>query len=401
VIPETPPFATEGRLIGTLSKEGNNWIYEKFTGKFGASDLSGTVQYESKKPRPLVSANLTSNLLRLEDMAPLIGGGSDSEQAKRGIVQPPDKALPVKTFDTQRWKIIDAEVKFTGRKIHRGKNLPLDDLVTTMHLKDGIMSFTPLNFGVAGGNLISTLKLDGRNKIIKAEMKISARHLKLKQLFPASQPMQASIGEINGDALLTATGNSIARLLGSSNGEIKALVNQGTISKLLLEQIGLNVGSIVLTKLFGDKQVRINCMASDFMVTDGLMQTRNFVIDTEEAVLAMDGQINLAQEQLNLTIYPHSREFHVLSLRSPLYIKGSFKQPAIDIDKRVLVAKAGGAIALGILAPIATALIPLISPAEGNESGCDRLLQEAKEKPQAPPPGKTTQAKPALKKSNN
>jgi uncharacterized protein involved in outer membrane biogenesis len=394
VLPDTPPFSTTGHLIGSPGAGGGNWIYEKFTGKVGASDLSGTLHYQAKQPRPELNGVLASNLLQLEDLGPLIGAdpkaASKADPAPRKVVaQPGDKALPVQEFRTERWTSIDAHVKFTGHKILRSEALPIDSLVTDLHLKDGILSLTPLNFGVAGGKLVSDVKLDGRGKSIKAEMKVSARGMKLKQLFPTFDLMKASIGEVHGDTMLTSTGNSVATLLGSSNGELKALVNRGTVSKLLLDQIGLNVGSIILTKLFGDKQVNINCMASDFNVTNGLMDAKTFIVDTDEAVLLVNGQINLAREQLNLTINPRSRGVHLVSLRSPIYVTGSFKKPNVNIDKGVLASKAGGAIALGTLAPVITALLPLTNVGAEGDSGCNRLLAEAQIKPAASPPGKT------------
>ena len=242
--------------------------------------------------------------------------------------------------------------------------------------------------------------LDGSGKVgkdaIKATMKVTARHLKLKQLFPTLQPLQASTGEINGDASLSAVGNSVASLLGASNGEIKTLINQGTLSKLLLEEMGLNIGSVILTSLVGDKQVKLNCMATDFGVTNGLMQTRSFIIDTDDAIVDVSGNINLTQEQLDLTINPNSKGLRVLSLRAPLYVLGSFKQPSVSVDKGVLAMKAGGAIALAALAPVALApaaallaLIPLINTGPGENSECAKLLAEARVKPVAPPPGRT------------
>lgn len=388
LLPETPPYATEGHLTGILDKQGGDWKYERFTGKVGASDIAGTFSYESGKPRPLLTGVLVSNLLKLEDLGPLIGLDSNASKIKST-----DKAFPARAFHTERWASIDANVKFTGRKILREKELPIENLVTELHMKDGVLSLTPLNFGVAGGNLISTVKLDGREKTIKAEMKMSARHLKLKELFPTFQVMQASFGEINGDVLLSGTGNTVAALLGSSNGEVKGLIDQGTISKLLLEQIGLNVGSIILTQLFGDRQVNINCMATDFSVTNGLMQARTFVIDTDEAVLLIKGQINLKNEQLDLTINPESRGARLVSLRAPLYVTGSFKKPEVNVDKGVLATKAGGAIALGVLAPIATAILPLVNMGGAKDSGCNKLLEEARTKPVAPPPGKPYRGK--------
>lgn len=73
LLPQTPPFATEGHLIGKLGKDQSDWIYEKFSGKVGSSDVGGTLEYQSKQPRPLLKGEVVSNLLRFEDLAPLIG----------------------------------------------------------------------------------------------------------------------------------------------------------------------------------------------------------------------------------------------------------------------------------------------------------------------------------------
>ncbi|MGB7193737.1 MAG: AsmA family protein [Collimonas pratensis] len=389
VLPATPPFSTEGRLIGKLSSAGGDWTYDKFSGRVGSSDLSGTLEFVAQKPRPLLRGTLLSNQLRLEDLAPLIGADSNASKANRGdgAAQPSNKVLPVEQFDTSRWGSIDADVKFTGRKIVREKELPIQDLVADLHLKDSVLSLTPLNFGVAGGNLISNIKLDGSGKLIKADMKISARHLKIKQLFPTFESAQASLGEINGDASLSAVGNSVASLLGSSNGELKTLINQGTISKFLLEAAGLNIGNVVITKLFGDKQVKLNCLASDFAVTKGVMDARTFVMDTDDAVINVQGQINLAQESLALTVKPETKGMRIFSLRSPLHVSGTFKNPDVGVDKGILALKAGGAIALGVLAPVA-AVLPLINITPAQENDCAALLARAKQKPVAPPPGK-------------
>lgn len=389
-LPKTPEFSTEGHLSGTTSDSGGKWTYDKFSGKVGESDIAGSLTYEAKKPRPLLSGAVVSNLLRLSDLGPIIGADSNESKKERGVApsQPTDKILPVEKFTTERWGSIDADVKITGRKIVRDASLPIENLDTHLHLQDRIVTLTPLNFGVAGGNMIANIKLDGRDNIIKAEAKISARHLKLKQLFPGFQPMQASFGEVNGDTSLSATGNSIASMLATSNGEIKALINEGTISKLLLEQIGLNLGNVILSQVFGDKQVKLNCMATDLSVTNGLIQTRTLIVDTEDAVLYISGNIDLAKEKLDLTINPKSKGLRIVSLRAPLYVTGDFKTPKVNVDKGVMALKAGGAIILGAVAPI-SALLPLVNVGTEEENKCVALLKEAQEKPVAPPPGKT------------
>jgi AsmA family protein len=169
---------------------------------------------------------------------------------------------------------------------------------------------------------------------------------------------------------------------------VKSLISQGSISKFILEAAGLNIASALAAKLFGDRQVQLNCMAADFAVKDGVMQTRMFVIDTNDATITADGNINFAEEKLNLNIYPESKGVRIISLRSPLYVGGTFKEPDFGVDKGVVAAKAAAATVLGVAAAPAAALLALINPGPAEDSPCVPLLKQAGKKPQAPPPGK-------------
>jgi uncharacterized protein involved in outer membrane biogenesis len=393
-LPETPAFSTSGHLVGELDREHGRWTYDKFKGKVGASDIGGKLVYEGGKPRGKLSGNVATHQLLFSDLAPLIGGDSNESKKARGVetVQPGGKVLPVEEFRTERWKAIDADVRYTAESIRREKTLPISKLSTHLIMKDGVITLAPLDFGAAGGTLRSTIRLDGsgaRGKnTIAATAKVAARHIQIKQLFPTIEKMQATVGEINGDAQLSATGTSVAALLGSSNGEVKALVNQGTISKMLLEEMGLNVGNIIVTKLFGDKPVQLNCLAADFDVNKGLMQSQVFVVDTQEAIIRVNGTVSLANEQMDLTIKPDTKALRLFTLRAPLYVRGPFSKPEVSVDKGVLALKAGGAAVLAAAAAPVAALIPLINTGPGENSECGKLVALAKEKPTAPPPGK-------------
>jgi uncharacterized protein involved in outer membrane biogenesis len=392
LLPETPAFSTEGRMIGTLDGNSSRWTYDQFKGKVGSSDIAGHLEFQSGKPRGALSGNVVSHVLNFADLGPLVGADSNASKAARGVnaVQPAGKVLPVETFHTERWKKVDADVKFSADRIVRDKQLPISKLNTHLVMKAGVLTLNPLNFTLAGGNMVSNIKLDGSGRegkdAIKATAKVTARHLQIKQLFPTIEKMQATVGEINGDAQLSATGNSVATLLAGANGELKTLVNQGSVSKLLLEEMGLNIGNIVLTKLFGDKPVQLNCMATDFAVTNGLMQTRTFVVDTDEAIITADGTVNLANEQLNLTLRPQTKALRIFSLRSPLHVSGPFNKPNVGVDKGVLALKAGGAALLATAAAPVAALLPLINTGPGENSACGQLLAAARVKPVAPPP---------------
>jgi uncharacterized protein involved in outer membrane biogenesis len=392
VLPDTPPYRTRGRLTANLAKNASEFRYQNFTGVIGESDIGGTLTFAQGEPRPKLFGELLSKQLRFADLAPLIG--ADAKPGEKAapdttVRQPADKALPVAPFRTDRWNAIDANVKFTARRIVKSEDLPITDLSAHLILKDAVLTLDPLNFGMAGGTLVSTLRLDGKREPLGAAIDMTARHLKIKELFPTFDVMKTSIGEINGGAKLTATGNSVSALLGSSNGEAKLLVENGTISKFLLEAMGLNVGSVVISKLFGDKPVQINCGVADFAFTDGVARARTFAIDTQDAVIAVDGAVDFKNEKLALTVHPNSKGLRIISLRAPLYVGGTMKKPAVSPDIAVLALRAGGAAALAVVAPVALAVIPLIDLSSSKESQCGRLLADWNSRTTAPAPGKT------------
>ncbi|CAE6760995.1 AsmA family protein [Paraburkholderia aspalathi] len=396
-LPDTPPYATEGRLVGQFKPGANVFKYENFTGRVGGSDLNGSLTYTAREPRPLLQGELVSHLLQFADLAPVIGADSKASKAKRGdaTAQPANKVLPVEEFRTDRWKAIDADVKFTGRRIVKDANLPITDLYTHVVMTDGVLSLEPLKFGVAGGSLSSDIHLDGSTTPLKGRFATSARHLKLKQLFPDFKTMQNALGEINGDAALTATGNSPAALAATSNGEVKALITDGTVSRLLMEAAGLNVANVVYEKLFGNRDVKINCAAADFVATNGVLDSRVFALDTDDAVINIDGNVNLRDESMDLGVHPHTKGFRVFSLRSPLYVKGTFKDPHVGVNATALALRGGAVIGLGLINPFA-ALIPLLAPSNNKPLPCGELLAQVRQAPTAPAPGMKQQPKPAI-----
>ncbi|WP_321868171.1 AsmA family protein [Paraburkholderia tropica] len=397
-LPETPPYATEGRFVGQFRKGASVFRYENFTGRVGGSDLNGTLVYTQRDPRPLLSGELVSNLLQFSDLAPIIGADSKASKARRGdtVQQPADRVIPVEPFKTDRWKAIDADVKFTGRRIIKQGSLPIQDLYTHVTMTNGVLDFEPLQFGVAGGTFATRLSLDGSGAPLKARGTVEARHLKLKQLFPGVKSMQQALGEVNGDASLSATGNSPAALAATSNGEVKALVTQGTVSRLLMEAAGLNVANVVYEKLFGNRDVNINCAAADFVATNGVVNPRVFALDTDDAVIDIDGPIDLRDESMDMKVHPHTKGFRIFSLRSPLYVKGTFKNPHVGVDAAALALRGGAMVGLGLLNPFA-ALIPLIAPSNNKPLPCAQLFSQIRQHPVAPPPGQKMRAPAAAK----
>ena len=382
-MPNSPKYAMEGRLVGRFKRGASKLRYEDFTARIGGSDVGGNLEYESRTPRPLLSGKIESDELQFRDLAPLIGANVDAGDKNR----PTAKVLPVVPFRPERWQAMDADVRFTGDRVFRDSQLPIHKVDTRIVMDNAIMLLEPLKFRYAHGDVDATLRMDGRTAPIKATLDLKARDMQLNNLFPAD-PGQVTLGRADGEAKLTATGDSVGTLLGAANGGLKLRLGGGTMSKGLLETIGLNLPNIIVTKLFGDKQVKIDCAAADLVGSNGVFDSRSFVIDTDIALIEVTGKIDLANERVDLVVHPHSKGVRVFSLRSPIDVKGPFRDIDVSVQKGPLLARAAGAIGLAVVAAPAAALLPLTSTSLGApDSRCEELVKVA-QKAQAGKPAR-------------
>jgi AsmA protein len=378
--PETRSYATQGHLIRT----GNTWRYQEFTGRVGTSDIAGFVQVVTGGKRPALSADLHSELLDLDELATVIGARPDKVAPTATAALAQQRVLPDLPFKADRWNSVDADVQLHAAKLRRGKALPLDKLEAHLHLLDSVLTLDPLNFGLAGGQLSTKITLDGRTLPIQARAQVRARKVLLAQLFPTIDLSKSSIGQVNGEFDLTGSGNSVGHMLASASGKLGLVVAGGQISKLLMEKAGLHLWEILSLNLSGDRLVKLRCAVADFNVKRGVMQTEALVFDTQVTTLIGTGTIDLAQEQLDITLNPKTKNTSPVALRSPIYLRGSFAKPRVEIDKVRVTARAVGAVVLGAINPL-LALIPLIDAGPGKDSDCAQLVHDARAWPRAQP----------------
>ena len=386
VLPNTPPFDTDGRLTGSLEPERAVWQYDGFDGKVGQSDLHGSLKYTSGKPRPRLTGTMSSNQLRLADLGPTIGA-SKPDNTRRGREadgKGRGKVLPDSKFAAERWNAMDMDIVFKGRHIIRPESLPLEDLSVHAVMENAQLKLAPLTFGVAEGKIESQVSIDGRTPPLKAQIRGTVQGLQLSALFPKVQLMKKSFGRMDGAIALESSGNSVAGLLGQGTGEMRLYVRDGTLSKQMLDLAALNVGSIIVGRLFGEnKEAHLRCAVADFTVVDGLATTRVVKMSTEDAIVEATGTIDLGTEEMNLRIKPESLEWKFFSLRSPLYVKGTFGDPKVGVEAGPLLLRAGAAVVAAVAAPAALALVPITVPAADDDTHCKPLLDLGKQPVQA------------------
>lgn len=374
-LPRTPKYSTQGHLLHS----DHQWQYDKFSGQIGKSDVSGNIQLARGVKRPLLTGNLSFKLLDLADLGSLVGMSEQNNASKSGkpVARNKRDVLPKLPFRTDRWSSVDADVKIQANRIQRAKELPIENLSTRVQMRDSVLTLDPLQFGIAGGTLGGSITLNGEQNPIESKINIHARRLLLNKLFPTVKLSKTSIGQVNGEFVISGKGDAVSQMLASANGKVALLVDGGEISKLMLEMIGLHIWEILELKVTGDKVIKLNCAVADFDVKQGVLQTKAMVLDTAITTIVGTGDINMAQETLHLDLQPHTKVFSPVALRSPIYIRGKFAKPEVKLDKSKLIMRSAGSIAMGIVNPF-LAFIPLIDTGPGKNSQCGKLIHEAK-----------------------
>ncbi len=372
-IPSTPPY----RLKGRLKRNNDTWRYENFTGVAGDSDLGGTAQIEVGGERPFLKADLVSKRLDFDDLAGFVGappktGAGESanaeQKAEAAALAAKPTVLPDTPYDLSKLRAMDADVKWKAQRINAPK-LPLDDMDAHLKLDDGLLRLEPLNFGVAGGDIRSTIRMDARKPTISTQLKASIRKVQLGGLFPDAKLAEQASGGISGEIDLAGTGNSIAAMLGSSDGKVAVGMGRGHIGNLIMELAGLDVAESLKFLFTGDRQIPLRCAWGDFGVQRGLMTSQQIAFDTTDTLVLGEGTIDLKQEKLDLLLRPRPKDISILALRSPLRIGGTFKDPSFRPDFKALGIRGAIALTLGSIAPPA-ALLATIETGPSEDSNC-------------------------------
>jgi uncharacterized protein involved in outer membrane biogenesis len=383
VFPSTPPYGLKGRL----KHEGAIWSFSNFSGRVGDSDLSGTIRVDTAPKRPVMKADLVSNLVDFKDLAGFIGGkpgadkeqkSSEEEQKVAAAEKESDRIFPDQRYDLERLRAMDADVRLRAKRI-LAPNLPIDDLNAKLSLNDGVLKFEPTVFGVANGRIEIYSTFDGSKQPSKVNIDARLRQLDLKR-FVKSEFAQKTIGPIGGRIALSGTGDSFRELMATASGNTFVMMSGGEISELLVRLAGLNVARALGVLARGDKPIPIRCALLDLQGNDGQMSVQTLAFDTANSVVSGEGNIDLRDEKLNIVLTPVPKDFSPFSLRSFIRVNGSLKNISVFPDPiktgtESLVAKIFNVFVMLALSPLQPRDLGLAKDVD-----CDALMARVQER---------------------
>jgi uncharacterized protein involved in outer membrane biogenesis len=387
-LPMTPPYDLKGRL----HREGAVWRIENTAGRVGNSDLGGMIKLDAGRERLYIEADLRSKVLDYRDIGPLVGlrpekereantaAMNENEKAvaqKAAAKRPPLKVLPDAPLAVEQIRQVDARVKFHGDKVE-APNTPLSAVDLDLLLENSVLHLRPLKLGVAGGQVDADIRIDARTDAVLTRYDVRLNRFRLERFLESTGLKDSGSGEINGRIRLDGYGDTVQKSLGSANGDIRMVMQDGSLSNLAMELVGLDVAEAAKFWAGGDKRIPLRCFVTDFRVEQGVMTPRVFVLDTTDTTVTGEGSISLKDELLGLRIKAHPKDPSLLAARTPITVNGAFSRPSIGLDAGPLAARGAGAVALGVLLTPLASILAFIEPGLERDSDCAALLGQVR-----------------------
>lgn len=356
--PPTPPYSLKGNLV----REGETWHFTKMQGRIGDSDVAGEVKVDYGREKPVLTANLVSDNLDFDDLAPLVGAPPDTdetasaEQKKAAAeLKQKDELFPDLPLNVNLLDVMDMEVSLDAKKVRAENYFPVQALAGTVTVRGGKATVKPLKMALAGGSLEGALSLDSNQKPSVAAADIKLRNADLKAFFKGSQFFETTEGKVGADIDISGQGKSLAEVMGSSNGKTFFTMSGGALSGLLVEAAGLDITEALVLYVGDDARVPIRCAAGPIDLTKGVARFDRIIMDTTDSVLYVRGESNLRRQTLVMDIFADAKDFSVLDFDAPVHLEGKIRAPKISIGKGVP--------------------IPLIEPGDAKDVDCNLLLE--------------------------
>ena len=376
-IPRTPPY----RFAGRIHREGELWRIRGFEGKLGGSDLSGNLKFTYRDDRPFLDGDLESRKLDFRDFAGFIGANPKPDAPPR------PKLLPEEPYDVEGLRVADADIRFKSANIVTPK-MPVDEVYAHVKLDHGVLTLKPANATVGFGRIAADIMMDARGEKILAKFDTRIDKVPFQRLLAKTPFGKEAGGTFFGRMNLAAAGNSIAEMAAAADGGITVIMEQGRIGELLMELIGLDIAESLGLVLTGNNpSIPIQCVIQDFIVSDGVVKTKLFLLDTTDTKVTGEGSVDLRSEKIDFRLAAHPKDPSLFSARTPVILNGTLRSPSGRPEVIPLAARGAASVVLGVLAPPA-AILPWVELGLGEDSPCRALLDAAEKKESLPRKGR-------------
>ncbi|MFO1062208.1 MAG: AsmA-like C-terminal region-containing protein, partial [Dongiaceae bacterium] len=379
-LPALPLPATT--VAGRLGRSAGSWTLRDLDARSGDLAVTGELGVAIGGPRPKLVGRLRSERIDVAALRRQLAPASEASGTGEDVI-------PEGRLGLDRLRGIDADIGLAFGTLQAGP-LRLAAVELRAVLDAGRLRLDPLGADFAGGRVGGTVAIDASRAPPAVTLDLNAGRLRLERLLAEAGLEGQGKGALSLRLKLAGTGRSPQALATSADGQLTVAMEEGEISMLLVEGLGIDPGDIVGVLLASSKadpleeRYPLACAVLDIDLRGGVATLRAAVIDTPDSVITAAGGADLARETLDLDLAAHPKDMSLFSARAPVHIGGRFGAVEVDADLTGIAARGAAAVALGVLLTPFAAILPFVDLGGAEDAPCGKLVGEAERRGNAP-----------------
>jgi len=239
-------------------------------------------------------------------------------------------------------------------------------LVVETQANAGVIKVPKLNAQVLEGKVISSAQLDVRKKNPRYQFKLTGSRLKAESVVnPILQDMlgEKSVsmtGETHLNLDIKTRGQSVNQLIAGTNGtfkmnmgkaelhgvDVEYFVRKGVID--FLEKKKQQVPASWRGEYKPKETTALKVARASAVINNGVIENKDLLLEASRFKVTGAGKIDLPREKLDYRVVADVQPKNtktagerLLDVPMPVFVKGSFAQPAISIDSKVWLKSVG------------------------------------------------------------
>lgn len=366
-------LSVNGKTLGasklvTVSSSGTKQISTDGDVTIGQSVINRDVSLNWAGVRPSIDGRISSKSIKIKDIQDLINGfGVISEVWGAKPAPKTDKS------DFSSLKSVDANVKFAIEKLDAGSVI-VDKLKGSVKLKDGNLDI-PITGVVYDGKLKANTSLYSEKSpaVFSADIGLDNTNYMMQE------GLTNTGSNADLDISLKGSGDSVDEIKSSLSGDILAISDTVELQKAIPGSVAAGFIKVAMPKFNNDEDLKVNCAVADLIVDKGVAQTTALFLDGIHIVIEGSGIYNIANDNLNITINPKSKDVSFGDVAPTVKATGSISNPKFKAQWQDSAIKLSGfAIGTAINPAIGGAM--LINTGEHGEGKkkCEAYLQKVR-----------------------
>ena len=296
--------------------------------QYGATTVKGKADILLHKTKPYITANITIPSYIIQTQK------SSASNDKTPIQTRNDDASK-DVIDLSGLQAFNGSFTVALDNLKKDSDTLATNITAKAVLKDGRMNITDYSANAYGGNARGSAVLNGSSNIPSMSLKSSLTGYTISGLLSQfTDYKNISKGNVNADISVISSGKTSDALLQNIDGDIAYTLGETFIS---VPETATKLNAflnILRGKEVTDKNVKITCSIGKLKLNNGVARADTLLLDTPGAVVSAEGTVDIANENIAMTLSPRTKLAGLTDVTIPVKVSGSFSNMRFTPDAK-------------------------------------------------------------------